>query len=64
MSNLVEVESQSYDDVVRFVLLFEFYHGGYERRRVVVDFVKATSQIIILDESEVRKGANYLDFHS
>ena len=64
MSNLVEIESHSYDEVERFVLLLQFYReGGYEKVRVVVDFVKATSQIIIVDESEVRRGANYLNFH-
>ena len=63
MSNLVEIESQDYLDVVRFILLFEFYHGGYERKRVVVDFVKHTYEVIVVDESEVKKGANYLDLH-
>ena len=60
---MVEIEAQKYQDVMRFVFLFEFYHTGYSRKRVIIDYVPGTGKIIYVDESDVKDGQNYLNFH-
>lgn len=63
ISNMVEIEAQKYQDVTRFVFLFEFYHTGFSKKRVIIDYVQATGKIIYVDESDVKEEQNYLNFH-
>ena len=61
---MIEIQAQKYENVIRFVFLFEFYHTGYTKKRVIIDYVQETHKIIFVDESDVKADQNYLDFHS
>lgn len=63
MSNMIEIDAQQYIDVVRFVFLFEFYEIKYSRKRVIVDYVPSTQEIIIVDQTDLQEGQNYLELH-
>jgi len=71
VSNLVEIDYEEFTDVDRYVFLYEFYEGGFSRRRAVVDFVKRDNQegkkikknqIIDVDWRELGDNEEFLRF--
>lgn len=65
MNNLIEIESRDYQDVRRFIFLFEFYSGGRViRNRAIIDITKdGEKNLIDVDWSQVPVYENYIDLH-
>lgn len=65
MYNLIEIETRDYQDVRRFVFLYELYsQNRVYRWRAIIDITKKEEkQIIDVDWSQVPAYENYLDFH-
>lgn len=58
-ARLVAIEVKDYDDVRRFILLYEFYENGFFSRRLIVDYHKVDKNFIIIDWSLVKHSHNY-----
>lgn len=63
LHNLVEIEERTYIDVVRFVILYEFPSGKFKMRRAVVDYVKETAEIVMVDWANVESVSDFMNFH-
>ncbi len=61
--NLVEIEEHGYIHVIRYVILYEFPNGRFKMRRAVVDVLRETEQIVMVDWTQIQSVSELMDFH-